>query len=94
MQLELIKGQFSGTEALDILTQMIQVKLKFNESKIVQGSSEEDIKYRESRLKYLQNELATIRTALLQQNQPLQINATIHIKTKIQVYETGAAIAS
>ncbi len=94
MQLELIKGQFSGREALEILTQMIQAKLKFHESKIVQDSSEEDIKYRESRLKYLQNELATIRTALLQQNQPLQINATIHIKTKIQVYETGAAIAS
>ncbi len=94
MQLELIKGQFSGTEALDILTQMIQVKLKFHESKIVQESNEEDIKYRESRLKYLQNELATIRTALLQQNQPLQINATIHIETKKPKYETVAALAS
>lgn len=30
MQIELIKGQFSGTEALDILSQMIQVKIKFH----------------------------------------------------------------
>jgi hypothetical protein len=94
MQLELIKGQFSGSEALEILTQMIRVKLKFHESKIVPDSSEEDIKYRESRLKYLQNELATIRTALLQQNQPLQINAIIHLETKNPVYETAAALAS
>ena len=94
MQLELIKGTFSEMEALDILTQMIQVKIKFHESKIVQHSSEEDIKYRESRLKHLQHELAAIRNALLQQNEPLQINATIHIQTKKQVYETTTALAS
>ena len=94
MQLELIKGTFSEMEALDILTQMIQIKIKFHESKIAQHSSEEDIKYRESRLKHLQHELAAIRTALLQQNEPLQINATIHIQTKKQVYETSTALAS
>ena len=94
MQIELIKGQFSGTEALDILSQMIQVKIKFHESKIAQDSSEEDIKYRESRLKHLQHELATIRHALVQQQQPLQINAIIHLETKKNVYETDTAFAS
>ena len=94
MQLELIKGTFSEKEALDILTQMIQVKIRFHENKIAQHSSEEDIKYRESRLKHLQHELAAIRNALLQQNEPLQINATIHIQTKKQVYETTTALAS
>ena len=94
MQLELIKGTFSEMEALDILTQMIQVKIKFHESKIAQHSSEEDIKYRESRLKHLQHELAAIRNALLQQNEPLQINATIHLETKKHVYETTTALAS
>jgi hypothetical protein len=94
MQLELIKGTFSEKEALDILTQMIQVKIRFHENKIAQHSSEEDIKYRESRLKHLQHELAAIRNALLQQNGPLQINAIIHLETKKYEYETAAALAS
>ncbi len=94
MQLELIKGTFSEKEALDILTQMVEVKIKFHESKIAQYSSEEDIKYRESRLKYLQHELAAIRNVLLQQNEPLQINAIIHLETKKYEYETTPALAS
>ena len=94
MQLELIKGQFSGTEALDILTQMIHVKIKFHESKISFNSSEEDIKYRESRLKYLQNELAVIRNTIVDHSQPLQINATINIESKKAVYETASHFAS
>lgn len=94
MQVELIKGQFSGTEALDILTQMIQLKIKFHENKITQDSNEEDIKYRESRLKHLQHELAVIRNSLVNQHQPLQINATIHVTTKKQAYETGVALDS
>ena len=94
MQLELIKGQFSGTEALEILTQMIHVKIKFYESKIEHDSSEEDIKYCESRLKCLQHELATIRHALLQQNQPVEINAIIHLEIKKPEYETATALIS
>jgi hypothetical protein len=94
MQLELIKGQFSGTEALEILTQMIQVKIKFHESKIALNSSEEDIKYRESRLKHLQNELAAIRTTIIDHSEPLQINATINIESKKAVYERASVLAS
>lgn len=94
MQLELIKGTFSEKEALDILTQMVEVKIKFHECKILQHSSEEDIKYRESRLKQLQHQLAAIRNALLQQSEPLQINAIIHLDTKKHVYETTTAFAS
>ncbi len=94
MQLELIKGTFSDKDALDILSQMIQVKIKFHESKIAQLSSEEDIKYRESRLKQLQHQLAEIRNVLSQQNEPLQINTIIHLETKKHKHETAAAFAS
>lgn len=89
-----MKGTFSGKEALDILTQMIQVKIKFHESKIALHSSEEDTKYRESRLKQLQHQLADIRNVLPQQNKPLQINTIIHLETKKHKHETAAAFAS
>lgn len=57
MTIHLIKGQFSGKDALDIITKMINVKIKFQEEKIESSHNEEDIKMRESRIKSLQKEL-------------------------------------
>lgn len=87
MQVELIKGQFSAADALDILSQMIQVKIKYHESKIEASSNEEDIKYRETRLKNLQAELALVRSKLSGSDQPVTIHSTIHLDTKKEQYE-------
>lgn len=57
MKIQLIKGTFNAKEATDIITQMIHVKIKFQESKISNLSNEEDIKFREGRIKQLQKEL-------------------------------------
>ena len=57
MKIQLIKGSFDAKEATDIITQMIHVKIKFHESKISNLSNEEDIKFREGRIKQLQKEL-------------------------------------
>ena len=57
MKIQLIKGTFDAKEATDIITQMIHVKIKFHESKISNLSNEEDIKFREGRIKQLQKEL-------------------------------------
>ena len=57
MKIQLIKGTFDAKEATDIIAQMIHVKIKFHESKISNLSNEEDIKFREGRIKQLQKEL-------------------------------------
>jgi len=57
MKIHLIKGHFTGKDAISIITKMIDVKIKFQEDKIKNSDSEEDIKMRESRIKSLQKEL-------------------------------------
>lgn len=79
MQVSLINGQFTATEAINIITQMIQVKIRFHEDKIQPGSSQEDIKMREKKIKFLQHELAGLREYI--RNNPEKIN----LKAEIQV---------
>ncbi len=57
MNIQLIKGSFTAQEAIDIITQMINVKIKFQENKIANSDSEEGIKMREKRIKDLQQDL-------------------------------------
>ncbi len=77
MNMQLIEGQFNTSEALDIITQMIQVKVKYHEDKITQSSNEEDIKFREAKIKHLQNELHTFRTNLGDLNGTVNLDALI-----------------
>ncbi|MBC7628927.1 MAG: hypothetical protein H7254_16730, partial [Ferruginibacter sp.] len=51
MNIQLIQGQFSANEAIEIITQMIQVKIKFQENKINNTHGEEATKMREKRIK-------------------------------------------
>lgn len=64
MTLKLIDGQFSKREALDIITQLIHVKIKYHENKISHAEGEEQIKSRETRIKDLQRELFDVRQAI------------------------------
>ena len=75
MNIQLIKGNFNAKDALGIITQFIQVKIKFHESKILENSTEEDTKMRESRIKQLQNDLHEIKTQLTSINGSLNIDA-------------------
>jgi hypothetical protein len=61
MKIKLIQGQFNSNEAMDILSKMIDVKIKFHEKKIENSHHEEDIKMRETRIKNLQKELHDVR---------------------------------
>jgi hypothetical protein len=79
MNIQLIQGEFSSNEAWDLLSQMIQVKIKFHESKIEKHASEEDIKQREEKIKYLQNQLKEARAFFMSQGQSVKINADIKI---------------
>lgn len=61
MNIKLIQGQFNANDAIDIITQMIYVKVNHHESKISNSCNEEDIKFWENKIKALQNDLVEFR---------------------------------
>ena len=79
MEIQLMLGRFSGKEAIELISQMIQVKIKFHEGKISSVSNEEDIKRREARIKELQHDLAEIRKYVQKQGETVNIDAKILI---------------
>ncbi len=62
MKIQLIQGQFTATDALDLISKMIDAKIKFHESRITSNCTEEDIKMRERKIKNLQKDLYEART--------------------------------
>ena len=81
METQLIQGEFSSSEATELITQLIDVKIKYHESKIDQNLSEEDIKFREKKIKNLQKELYEIRNQLAYNSEKLRMEAIIKINT-------------
>lgn len=79
MNIQLIQGQFSATDALDLITQMIHLKIKYHENKIKSINNEEDIKSCESKIKKLQKDLYEIRKHIEQKD------AIINIKSEIEI---------
>ena len=80
MDVNLIKGEFSANDTLELITKMIQIKIKYHEDKISEKSSEEDIIYRESKIKQLQKELFELRQSIHSKNKKLKVEAIIHIE--------------
>lgn len=68
MHIQLIHGQFSAQDAIDIITHMIQIKVKYHESKITSNSTIEDIKMREAKIKRLQKDLSEVRNYIEQED--------------------------
>jgi hypothetical protein len=80
MMIQLIDGKFSSKDALELLTQMINVKIKYHENQIGINSSEEDIKSRETKIKKLQNELFQLRATIDSNSKNLTIEGVIKIE--------------
>ncbi len=76
MKIQLINGQFSKEDAISIISKMIDVKIKFQEQNINQNSSEEDVKNRERKIKFLQKELFEARNYIENQTE-------IHLESEI-----------
>lgn len=57
MEIKLIEGHYNSADALNIITEIIHIKIRFHESKISVQCTEEDIKFRERRIKQLQKDL-------------------------------------
>lgn len=79
MTVQLIEGNFDAKDAIDIITKMIHVKIKFQEDKINDSSSEEEMKMRENRIIKLQKDLFEIRKHVEQQNGKISIQSSINI---------------
>jgi hypothetical protein len=80
MTIQLLQGEFSSIDAIDLITKMIQIKIAYQENKIAGTTSEEDIKYRESKIKGLQKELFDFRNNINDRSGKLKLNSTIKIK--------------
>ena len=83
MNIQLIEGNFSAKDAIDIITQMIHIKIKFHESKISSNSNEEDIKMRENKIKQLQKDLFEARKYIEQKDKAINIKAEIEISKNV-----------
>lgn len=79
MTIQLIKGQFNPKEAIELIAQMIHVKIKFHEAQINDASIEEDIKMREHRIKQLQKDLYNVRNYIKQPDGNITIESEITI---------------
>jgi len=80
MKIQLIEGQFKKTEAIALISDLIQTKIKFHESRILSASNEEDIKYRESKIIFLQNQLGSLRHEFDNEGSEMKISATITVE--------------
>lgn len=79
MDIQLIQGEFSTAETIDIVAQMVQVRIRFHERAIASNSSEEDIEYRESRIRSLQRELHDLKQQFSLPDQRLTMEARIRL---------------
>jgi hypothetical protein len=68
MKIELINGTFSRDEALELITDLITTKIKFNEKKISISDQLEDIQFREKKIKKLSEMLMELRTEMISAN--------------------------
>ena len=80
MDIQLIHGQFTAKDAIEIITEMIHVKIKYHENKINNSSSEEDIKMRETKIKRLQKELFECRNNIYEKKGKVKLNAIIQLE--------------
>ena len=81
--LTIIDGRFEKQDALDLIEKLIQVKTEFHRNKISKSTSEEDIKFREKRIKFIQDEYQKVREALESLPQ-------VNLYAKVQIESTAA----
>lgn len=80
MNIELIKGTYPMSEGLELILRMIDLKIRYHESKINRLDNEEDIKMREQRIKELQNEASRVRTQFrASPDSSIKMNASIQL---------------
>ena len=80
MNIQLINGEFNSLEAIELIKEMVNVKIKYHERKILTHDHEEDIKLREAKIKQLQNELQKLSDQRKEEFESLKLEAKINIE--------------
>ncbi len=80
MNIQLIHGQFNAKDAIDIITQMIHIKIKFHENKLTANCTEEDIKFSEAKIKRLQKELFEMRKHIEAKGSNINIQSLVEVE--------------
>jgi len=78
MTIQLIKGEFQVDDAIELITKMVQIKIKYHERKIHSQMNEEDIKSREGKIKNLQRELFEMKEYIKQAGDKIAIISHIN----------------
>ncbi|HQW56125.1 MAG TPA: hypothetical protein PK076_08360, partial [Saprospiraceae bacterium] len=71
--------EFNSNDAILLISQMVQIKIKYHENKINILSNEEDIKSREAKIKRLQKELFDLREHISSKNNNVKLESLIKI---------------
>jgi len=79
MKLQLIQGNYSKMEAIDLISQLAQVKIKFLENKIEKSHAEEDIHMREQRIQQLQHDLMDAKKQIMTHENFLFLETEVQI---------------
>lgn len=87
MTIQLLKGDYCAADALVLMESMIMVKIRFHENKISNSHTEEDIKYREDKIKRLQQQLADCK------NEWKQAQGTIRMESAISIRDNSPVLA-
>ena len=82
MNIQILDGEFKSNEAIELITQMIHIKIKYHENKISLSQLEEDIKARETIIKRLQKDLYEFRNTIDSTTKVVKLKAIINIDLK------------
>ena len=82
MNIQILDGEFKSNEAIELITQMINIKIKYHENKISLSQLEEDIKARETKIKRLQKDLYEFRNTIDSTTKVVKLKAIINIDLK------------
>ncbi len=80
MNIQLIQDEFDSNDALELIAQIVHVKIKYHENKINSCSNEEVIKIREIKINRLQKELFEFRKTIHSKTNGVKIEAIIKIE--------------
>jgi hypothetical protein len=78
MTIQLMQGDYSPADTLDLITQMIHVKIKYHEKKMMQQNNEKNIKMQETIIRQLQKDLFEARKKMEKESSNIIIESQIN----------------
>lgn len=80
MKIQLLQGNFSKKEAIEIITHMVHVKVKFQEAKMKLSNNVEDIRKSEKIIQQMHKNLYNARVIIEKQEESINLEGLINIE--------------